>query len=195
LGPRLFLAFAVLVLLSLLSYRLILRAAGEALVESHPPEKADAVLVLGGDWRGERVKLGGQLVAQGYAPIALVSGAVSIYGVNEADLAIAFAVDHGVPKNYFEPLYLRALSTRGEANVFRPELQKRKIKKLLLVTSNYHTRRAAALFRSTYGDSLEVIPVAAPDEYFTPTGWWHNREGQKTIFFEYCKVVASWLGM
>jgi uncharacterized SAM-binding protein YcdF (DUF218 family) len=118
-----------------------------------------------------------------------------MYGVNEADLAIQFAVREGARASYFEPVYIKALSTREEASAFGPVLRKRNIRKLLLVTSSYHTHRAASLFRSTFGGSLQVVPVAARDEYFSPTGWWHNREGQKTVFYEYSKVIAGWLGM
>jgi hypothetical protein len=37
--------------------------------------------------------------------------------------------------------------------------------------------------------------VAAPDLYFTPDGWWKNREGRKTFLLEWMKTVATWFGM
>jgi hypothetical protein len=37
--------------------------------------------------------------------------------------------------------------------------------------------------------------VAAPGEYFHPDSWWRNREGQKTVFFEWSKTVATALGI
>ena len=194
-GVKLPITFIVLLVVFLLSYRIVFRAAGGYLVESYPPEKADAIVVLAGDWRGERIKLAGELVEAGYAPVALVSGATELYGVNESDLAIRYAVRQGARESSFQPVYLRALSTREEAQAFAPVLRQRNVKTLLLVTSDYHTHRAASLFRSTLGGTLKVIPVASKQEYFAPDGWWHNREGQKTVFYEYSKVVAGWLGM
>ena len=47
----------------------------------------------------------------GYAPVVLVSGPTEMYGVNEADLAIQYATRTERPANYFEPVFIRALST------------------------------------------------------------------------------------
>jgi uncharacterized SAM-binding protein YcdF (DUF218 family) len=173
----------------------ILRAAGDYLVESSAPEKADAVLVLAGDNRGARITRAAELVSSGYAPLALISGPMEIYGVNEADLAIQYAVRHGAPAEYFQPVYRPALSTLDEARGFAIELRQRKIHKLLLVTSDYHSRRAASIFRRIVGPEVAIRSVSAPDRYFHADTWWQNREGQKTVFFEYAKTFAGWLGM
>jgi uncharacterized SAM-binding protein YcdF (DUF218 family) len=186
---------AVLILLIALNHQAIFRAAGEYLVESDPLEKADAVLVLAGDYRGERVRYAAELIRSGYAPVALISGSFEIFGVNEADLAIQFAVQRGAPASYFAPVYVTALSTVEEAKAILPELRKRGIRKLLLLTSNYHTRRAASTFRRALGPAVEIRAVAAPDPFFQPDSWWHNREGQKTLFYEYSKTLANWLGI
>jgi uncharacterized SAM-binding protein YcdF (DUF218 family) len=68
------------------------------------------------------------------------------------------------------------------------------VHKIDLVTSNFHTRRAARTFRALAPD-IEVHVVAAPDQYFTPGGWWKEREGRKTFFMEWAKTVGAWLGM
>ena len=194
-GFRFLVLFAVVFLVFLFTYERIFRAAGDYLIESRAPEKADAVLVLAGDWRGDRVRLAGELVKSGYAPLALVSGPMELYGVNEADLAIQFAVRGGASASYFVPVYVRALSTLEEARAFAPELRRRNIRRLLLLTSNYHTHRAASIFRKELGSSVEILPVAAPDKYFRPEDWWLRREGQKTVFYEYSKTLAGWIGL
>jgi uncharacterized SAM-binding protein YcdF (DUF218 family) len=84
-------------------------------------------------------------------------------------------------------------STRDESYLFANELRRRGVKNYLLVTSNYHTRRAGRLFRAAAPD-LPVAVVAAPDEDFNPDRWWHSREGRKTFVFEWLKTVAGWLG-
>jgi uncharacterized SAM-binding protein YcdF (DUF218 family) len=164
-------------------------------VETESPRKADAVLVLAGDYRGARVTRAAELVKAGYAPKVLVSGPTEMYGVNEAALAIQYAVTRGALAGYFEPVHIQALSTLEEALAIASELRKRNIHTLLLVTSNYHTRRAAETFRRVLGTDIQIVPIAAEDIYFRPDAWWHNREGQKTVFYEYSKTIASWLGM
>ncbi|HYI95451.1 MAG TPA: YdcF family protein [Bryobacteraceae bacterium] len=189
------LALLLVFLLLSFNYRTVLAAIGDQLVETRPPERADAVLVLAGDFRGTRILRGGELAQGGFAPTVLVSGPAEVYGVNEATLAIQYATSRGMPPNYFQAVPIRAFSTLEEAHAFAPELRKRNIRKLLLVTSNYHTHRAANIFRAVLGKDIAIHSVAAADPYFRPESWWHNREGQKIVFYEYSKMIAGWLGM
>ncbi len=183
------------VVIAALNYRLIFSAAGAYLVESQPPQKADAALVLAGDHRGMRIMRAAELAASGYVPIVLVSGPMEMYGMNEATLAIQYATSHGASASYFEPVVIRAMSTSEEARAFAPELRRRNIRTLLLVTSNFHTRRAAAIFRRALAPDVRVISIAAGDPFFGPDTWWQNREGQKTLFYEYTKTLAGWMGL
>ena len=172
-----------------------LRALGEALVSSSAPSRADAILVLAGDPRGNRIIHACGLARSGLAPVVLVSGPMETYGINEADLAIRYAVSKGCPAGLMQPVYIRALSTTEEARAIGPELGRRGIRNLVIVTSNYHTARAGRTFRRVLGDSVHVATVAAPDPWFTVDGWWQTREGQKTWFFEASKTVADWIGL
>ncbi len=171
-----------------------LAALGDFLVRAEAPVPADAVLVLGGDSYGHRVLKGGELVRQGYAPRVFVSGGPGYYGVLESELAIAFAVRHGYPQPAFVPLTQRSLSTRDEARNILPELRRQGVRRLLLVTSDYHTRRAGAIFRGVAPD-LAITVVASRDEVFTPGGWWRTREGRKTVYYEVTKTIADWIGL
>lgn len=176
------------------AYPVWLSALGRFLVRAEAPVPADAVLVLGGDSYGHRVLKGGELVRQGYAPRVYVSGGPGYYGVLESDLAVAFAVRHGYPQSVFVPVLHRSLSTREEARNILPELRRQGVRCLLLVTSDYHTRRAGAIFRSV-GPDLALTVVAARDEVFTSDGWWRTREGRKTVFYEVSKTLADWIGL
>ncbi len=59
------------------------------------------IVVLAGDFSGNRILTAGDLVRRGFAPKALVSGPSGEYGLHETDLAIPFAVRHGYPESYF----------------------------------------------------------------------------------------------
>ena len=170
----------------------ILTALGSYLDESGPPQKADTVLVLAGDSSGNRILKAAELVREGYAPAAVVSGPSGSYGLHECDLAIPFAMRAGYPQSYFIPFPNDARSTRDEAEASVAELRSLGAHRVLLVTSLYHTRRAGEIYRSIAPD-LTFIIVSAPDANFTKQGWWRNREGRKTFLIEWLKTGANWL--
>ena len=183
---------ALLLLLPIFLFRAsLLQWYGNLLVDSAPPVKADAILVLAGDFGGDRIRHAATLVRQGYAPYALVSGPMPIYGVNEADLAIAMARREGFIDERLEPVYLKASSTLEESRKFAPELQRRGIHSILVVTSDYHTARAGRLFRRVLGGRTQVRMVATPDVHFPRASWWREREGLKTVFYESLKTISS----
>jgi uncharacterized SAM-binding protein YcdF (DUF218 family) len=167
---------------------------GEYLVVDQPPFPADMIVVLGGDLRGTRILKAADLCWQGYAPHVMVSGAGSLYGQHESDLAIHWAVMHGYREDLFLPFRFSATSTRDEVQAVVRELRVLHVKRVILVTSSFHTRRAALIFHQTAPD-LPFRVVASPDRYFTPDAWWKNREGEKTMLLECSKTFANWIGM
>jgi uncharacterized SAM-binding protein YcdF (DUF218 family) len=170
----------------------ILAALGSFLERSEPPRMADAVYVAAGDPSGNRILKAAQLVRQRYAPEVIVSGPEGVYGFYECDLAISFAERAGYPKSYFIRFPNHALSTREEAGAAAAEFHQLGLKRIILVTSDYHTRRAGNLFRAA-APGVAFVVVAAPDLHFTPHGWWRDREGRKTFLLEWMKTIAGWL--
>ncbi len=181
-------------LLAAFTSPLWLSALGRYLVRAAAPVPADMVVVLAGDYSGNRILTAGDLVRRGFASKALVSGPSGAYGLHETDLAIPFAVRHGYPESYFVALPNDGKSTREEAVYVLDALRMRHAHRIEIVTSDYHTRRAGNIYRALE-PSFEIHMVAAPDLYFTADGWWKNREGRKTFLLEWMKTVATWLGM
>ena len=165
---------------------------GDYLVVDQPPVSSDLIVVLGGDLRGTRILKAAELCWQGYAPHVLVSGAGDLYGTHDSDLAIQWAVAHGYREDLFIPFRYPATSTRDEEQAVARELRALHVKRFLLVTSSFHTRRASSIFHQIAPD-LTFRVVASPDRNFTPGGWWKNREGEKTFLFEWTKTLANWL--
>lgn len=188
------LALAGLAGLAAVFHSALLSAFGSYLVQSEAPEKADIALVLGGDFAGNRILKAAEMVRQGYTPRVLVSSPEGVYGHHEAFLEIPFAVKAGYPESYFLAFDHQAHSTAEEAQATIPELRRLGAKKVLLVTSDFHTHRAGRIFRTAAPD-LTFIVVAAPDFYFTPQGWWLNREGRKIFAIEWMKTVAERLNL
>ena len=191
---RWLLCLVLFALLLVLTSQFWLAALGRYLVRSQPPAPADIVVVLAGDFSGNRILTAADLVRRGFAPKALISGTSGEYGVHESDLAIPFAMKHGYPESYFVALPNDGRSTKEEAVHVLAALSKLHLRRIDIVTSDYHTRRAGNIYRSQAPD-LEIHMVAAPDLYFTSDGWWKNREGRKTFFLEWLKTIVGPLGM
>ncbi|HZT38445.1 MAG TPA: YdcF family protein [Bryobacteraceae bacterium] len=171
-----------------------LPALATFLIHADPPRKADLIVVLAGDPSGNRILKAAELIRDGYAPKALVSGPDNQYGCTEDQYAIAYTERKGFPRSWFIGLPNHSRSTEREADVIVAELQNRKVRSIDLVTSATHTRRAWNAYRKRLGD-IQLSVVAAPEAEFTPRAWWKQREGRKAIFFEWTKTIATWLGL
>jgi uncharacterized SAM-binding protein YcdF (DUF218 family) len=176
-----------------------LAAMGRVLIHDDGPAKAEIAVVLAGDGYGHRIEKAAALVRQGYVPSVLVDGTPDgSYGFLESDMAIAFITREGFPAAWFIGLTCRSHSTAEEAQAVLAELRRRNIHSFLLVTSDYHTGRSFRIFRAAerstgYAPAMRV--VAAPDEYFTASAWWRNREARKTVLTEWTKTFAAAVGM
>jgi len=177
-----------------LTHSFWLGALGGFLVRADPPAQADYAVVLAGDGHGNRIIMGAELVRRGFVRKVLIDGPEGYYGVAECDLALNFAMKKGYPEEYFIKLPMKVTSTREEAEVAIAELRRLGARSFLLVTSDYHTRRAGRTFRAL-ASGLDMRVIAAPDRYFRANSWWQNREAQKIVYFEWSKTVASWFGI
>jgi len=77
----------------------------------------------------------------------------------------------------------RMASTAEEVAVAAPCVQSRHAHRILIVTSDYHTRRALAIFRHRL-PQYEWSVTAAPDESAYGTDWWRRRAWAKTWWSE-----------
>jgi len=194
-------AILAAIFVSILTYRFWVPWFGTQLVAEaamHPVQtRADAVVVLAGDFFGLRVLKGAELVVRDQmAPVALVSGPGHVYGVSEAKLAIDLAERNGFPREKFEALPFDSFSTEQEAEVIAAELIRRGIRRVIVVTSNYHTGRAARIWAKYAAvGKFEVQVAAAPDHDFVPETWWRNRESRKKTFYEWMKRLSGPLGI
>jgi uncharacterized SAM-binding protein YcdF (DUF218 family) len=166
-----------------------LTSLGAFLVDSQPPQQADLVLVLGGDFWGPRVLVGAELARLGYAPIALISGP-DYRDRPQGDLAVDFLVKKGYPRSLFQVFATDAQSTIAEAKALRGELKRRNAKRVLLVTSSFHSRRAEVVM-SLFCPGVRFISIPAPDKHFSIDGWWRDEGSRKLALGEWSKLFGS----
>ncbi len=172
----------------------ILRFAGNSWVTEDPLERADALLVLSDDnFNGDRAARAAQLFQQAMAPVVVASGRrlrsyAGIGELMEHDLEA-----HGVPKGAILVFAHTAESTREEAEQLRGLASERGWRRVIVVTSNVHARRARYIYRRVFPPQVDVRVGAAADKTFDPDSWWENRTGVKQMFLETVSMtVAMW---
>jgi uncharacterized SAM-binding protein YcdF (DUF218 family) len=181
--------FLTLIVAAAICWQAILTSLGGFLVDSQPPQRADLVLVLGGDFWGDRVLTGAELARHRYAPFVLFSGP-PYSGRPQGELSIEFLVQRGYPREIFQVFANDADSTIAEANALRGELARRHVKRVLLVTSSHHSRRATIVL-TLLCPGVRFVSVPAPDPHYHVAGWWNDDSSRKLFFSEWSKILGS----
>ena len=186
----------------------LLSALGHQLVRVDPLVKADAIVVFGGGTPQREIAAADLYLAQ-YAPrvvIALTrdseaealarSRGIQIETENELKQRILHAL--GVPDTAVTVLHeTRPTSTKMEAVVVRRWAVENGARRIIVVTSPFHTARTSFVFRRALrNDAVEVVVRPASHEEFDPQRWWTDRvqlkngviELQKLLFY----YVAYW---
>lgn len=171
---------------------LLVRYAGTWLVVD-APQKADLIVVLAGETE-QRPARGLQLVDQGFAPRLLldVPAAAHIYHQEQMEIARQYLSNSPqAPKLAACPI--AGLSTRDEARDVVACLAAEKVspQSILLVTSDFHTRRALAIFRHEM-PGVEFSVAASYDPVTYGPKWWQQREWAKTFAGEITKMLWWW---
>jgi uncharacterized SAM-binding protein YcdF (DUF218 family) len=201
---------AALVLLGTAGLLLLLRkpilgGVGNFLVVSDPLEKADAIAVLSGNGAVRGAKAA-ELYQQMWAPKILLTKEGFPYSelewrrygvqVPETDTATFELLKFlGVPGSKMEVLDGYNESTFQEAGRYLNYARSRGLKRLIIVTSNFHTRRSRMTFRRVFrGSGITVAIQAAPPAWdFEPSGWWTRRLDVKNLLLEYQKLIFYYL--
>jgi len=172
----------------------ILRSVGGWYVVNESLQPADAIVVLGDDnYFADRAARAAELFHARWAPHVVASGRYLRPYASLTQLMQKDLTDRGVPLSAIVLLPIEATNTREEAIEIRELAKRQHWTRLLVVTSNYHTRRVHFVYARVFDSSIDVRVVAAPDSYFDPDHWWQSRWGAKTLFTEsVALVVAFW---
>jgi uncharacterized SAM-binding protein YcdF (DUF218 family) len=172
----------------------LMRYAAQFWVLDEPVAPSDAVIVLGDDdYAADRAFHAAELYRQGVAPIVVASGRMLRRDVSIADVMQHDLDSFGVPSAAVVKLAHRAQNTREEAVEVAQLIKARGWKRVVVVTSNYHARRARFIFEKTLPPAVALRVSAARDSEFDPSHWWETRQGQKLFFSELLGyVVARW---
>lgn len=178
---RLRLAIAAVVLTVLLA-----RSGSYLIVDN--PQKADAILVLAGETE-RRPSRGVELLRQGYAPrlILDVPANPRYYGMSQPALAQKF-IDSLPEASRITVCPITGLSTKEESQNAASCLTTSGVHSVLLVTSDFHTRRALSIFRHAMpAVSFSVSAVNDPRQFSAE--WWKRRQWSKVNFEEWMRLA------
>ncbi len=161
--------------------------AGEFLVIDEP-RPSDVILVLAGetDRRPERAL---QLLAQGYGRVVVldVPAHAKIYEFTQLQLAEKYIQD--LPQAASIRICpIDGLSTKDESKDAEKCLAREGFKRVLIVTSDFHTRRARSIFRHEIPGHEYSVAAARDDAQFG-VKWWEHRQWAKTLVDEWLRLI------
>ena len=187
-------SFVIFCLVLYFVRRPILRFTAESWIVEDPAGKADALIVLSDDnFYADRATRAAELFREGNAPFIVASGRRLRPNAGIAELMEHDLVERGVPKDKILRLAHDADNTREEAEAVARLAKERKWRGVIVVTSNYHTRRARYIFRRVFPQGIEVRMASAHDGDFDPAHWWEKRKSIKELTREFAgMVVALW---
>lgn len=152
------------------------------------PEKSDAIVVLAGE-TNVRPARALELLRQGVAPRVFLDVQTRdvIYDQPLTDIAGKY-VNGLAGANRVSVCPIVGLSTNAEADDVSRCLQLLGAHRVLIVTSEFHTRRALLIFRHRL-PQYQFSATAARNPAQFGEAWWTNREWAKVTFDEWSKML------
>lgn len=200
-GKVVFLAvMATLVAATYVARGPVLAGVGRTLVLTEPLAKADAIVLLSGG-TPEREIAAADLYLAGWAPRVLTSRfpepaslrVLQQRGVRAEsffDRQQRYLRELGVPDEAVEPLRDEVQTTEQEATQVAAWARAHNARRIIVVTSNFHTRRTSYIFkRAVRGQHIEILAHAAGGGDFDPDSWWHSKIALRTGLVELQKLV------
>jgi uncharacterized SAM-binding protein YcdF (DUF218 family) len=183
--------FLIIVLILMLIGAVFFVKAGSYLVVNNA-QKSDAIVVLAGDEADDRYFRGLKLLRQGYGQNMLLDATTTItYGHSYTELAadlVARTAGREASRVIVCPI--EGDSTKEESTQVGACLETLQPvpHSVLIVTDNYHTRRALSIFRDRL-PQYRWTAAAADNPYLFGTPWWKHREWAKTYLLEWQKLI------
>jgi uncharacterized SAM-binding protein YcdF (DUF218 family) len=165
----------------------LLTCSGQFLVINQP-QKSDAIVVLAGETERRPVQ-GLELLSQGLAPrlILDVPADTRIYEWDQLELAQKY-VQRLPQAAAISVCPIHARSTKGEAQDVSRCLNQIGAHRVLLVTSDFHTRRSLSTFKRML-PQYDFSVAAAFDEREFGVKWWRKRQWAKVNFDEWLRLM------
>jgi DUF218 domain len=170
---------------------LVTRAGSFLVIDE--PHRSDVILVLAGE-TNHRPERALQLQAQGFGQRILLDVPTNskIYEFTQIQLAQKYIQD--LPEGATLSICpIDGLSTRDETKDVERCLIKAGAERVLIVTSDFHTRRALSTLRREIPGHQYSVAASRDEEQFG-VRWWIHRQWAKTFVDEWLRLIW-WKGI
>ena len=182
---------------------LFLLGGSALIVANHPPTgRVDVAVVLQGSIVGQKVRTAGaiNLLQQGIADRVLLSvPKESYWGQSIPPIARAYLErtlgSELASRVDFCETSAEVNSTVEEMQALSPCIREHQWHSIVVVTSNYHTRRAGMIWKrlAAHDPDIHVWIVGVDDPEFQQP-WWRHRQSAKLWVMEMTKLVWTTFG-
>lgn len=158
---------------------------------------ADAIVAISGGNTSVRAAEAIRLYKEGWANTLIFSGAAAdTSGPSNAEVMRSQALAEGVPAKDIE---VETYSQTTKQNAERTKALLVKVggggaKRVILVTSPYHQRRASLEFKSLAGDGITIVNHPTPNDPDWSRVWWLTPRGWWLAGGEIVKIIAFYAG-
>lgn len=205
---KLFTMIGILVVLGAIIYPFrfaILGELGERLIHQDRLTHANALCILGAGTY-ERCKEGATIWRKNIVGKIIVTGGNNSPSARvlmpDMNLTYADLSSIGLRKMGVDSAHIMVVakgnSTFEEVEVLYAIAQKEKYRKIVVLTSAFHTMRTYKILQKRFkGSGIDFVVIGAAPEEYTLAKWWESEEGTMFVFTEYCKIlvyfVQGWL--
>ena len=167
---------------------------GQNWIVEDPLQKSDAIIELSIDnFYADRATRTAEIYRQGLGTVVVASGVRLRPYAGVSELMEHDLIERGVPKEKILRYPHDAENTREEGEALAKLAAQKNWKSVIIVTSNYHTRRTRYIFRRTFPENISVSVAGARDGDFDPERWYEKRKSIKEFVREVAGMaVAMW---
>ncbi|MCZ2355246.1 MAG: YdcF family protein [Bacteroidia bacterium] len=192
-------AFCFIVLLFFCRLWILHWLGGNLIVETKDLKPSDAIIVFSGSPL-DRGNEAAKLWKRHFSETIICTGEnipndFKVLGINlqECELTQSQLIRQGVDSSKIQ-LIRKGTSTFEEIDAIREYCQNKNLKNIILVSSNFHTRRINKYIRPKLEDIGVTVQIhGAPASNFEEELWWTKEDGMIFVNNEYMKLLYYWL--
>jgi len=178
------------------------RGAGRWLVRQDPVGKADVILVLSGSMPA-RAEEAASIYRMGYAPEVWITkpenpagklSEMKILYLGEEDYNREILIHGGVADANVRILPETVVDTEQEIEEAAQRMRQQGKSRVIIVTSQQHTRRVRTLWSKLAGRDLMAVVRGAPEDPFNPDHWWRDTRDTFSVVREIMGLLNAWAG-
>ncbi|MBL4652780.1 MAG: YdcF family protein [Flavobacteriales bacterium] len=177
-----------------------MKGVGNYLISEDELQKSDVIFVLGGN-SFERGNEAAKLFDDGFAPkiICLGGNITPVFKAigkdyAESEIARINIIKNGnINKNHVELLKI-GTSTKEESVAIANYCSEKKLERVIIVSSKFHTRRVRGVFEPLFEDlTTQLIIHGTPSLNYDEAEWWKYEQGLLMVNNEYIKLLYYWI--